>query len=87
MIFKEASILGTWLANATFPKAVKILESGVLNLKELVTHTLPLEKLEEGVALLKKGEGFEVHHRYEDVALVRGAVRWNMLFWGKIKFR
>ena len=60
VIFKEASILGTWLANATFPKAVKILESGVLNLKELVTHTLPLEKLEEGVALLRKGEGIEI---------------------------
>ena len=60
VIFKEISVLGTWLANATFPKAVRILESGVLNLKELVTHTLPLEKLEEGVALLRKGEGIEV---------------------------
>jgi threonine dehydrogenase-like Zn-dependent dehydrogenase len=60
VIFKEASVLGTWLANATFPKAVKILESGVLNLKELVTHTLPLEKLEEGVELLRKGEGIEI---------------------------
>ena len=60
IIFKEASILGTWLANATFPKAVRILESGVLNLKELVTHTLPLERLEEGIELLRKGEGIEV---------------------------
>lgn len=60
IIFKEASVLGTWLANATFPKAVQILQSGVLNLKELVTHTLPLEKLEEGVELLRKGEGIEV---------------------------
>ncbi len=60
IIFKEASILGTWLANATFPKAVRILESGVLKLEELVTHRLPLEKLEEGVELLRKGEGIEV---------------------------
>ena len=60
MIFKEASVLGTWLANATFPKAVAILESGVLNLKELVTHTLPLDKLEEGIELLRKGGGIEI---------------------------
>lgn len=60
VIFKEVSILGTWLANATFPKAVQILESGVLHLREMVTHTLPLEKLEEGVELLRKGEGIEV---------------------------
>lgn len=60
VIFKEVSILGTWLANATFPKAVQILESGVLHLREMVTHTLPLEKLEEGVELLRKGEGIEI---------------------------
>ncbi len=60
VIFKEASVLGTWLANATFPKAVAILESGVLNLKELVTHTLPLDKLEEGIELLRKGGGIEI---------------------------
>jgi 2-desacetyl-2-hydroxyethyl bacteriochlorophyllide A dehydrogenase len=57
---KEASILGTWLANATFEKAVKILESGVLNLEELITHVLSLERLEEGIELLRKGEGIEI---------------------------
>jgi 2-desacetyl-2-hydroxyethyl bacteriochlorophyllide A dehydrogenase len=60
IIFKEISVLGTWLANATFPKAVQILESGVLDLKELVTHTFPLEKLEDGIQLLRRGEGIEV---------------------------
>jgi len=58
--FKEASILGTWLANATFPKAVQILESGVLKLKELVTHNLPLGGLAEGIELMRKGEGIEI---------------------------
>lgn len=58
--FKEAQILGTWLANATFPVAVKILESGVLNLKPLITHTLPLNKIHEGISLLAKGEGIEI---------------------------
>lgn len=58
--FKEAQVLGTWLANATFPTAVKILESGVLNLKPLITHTLPLTKIHEGIELLRKGEAIEV---------------------------
>jgi len=58
--FKEAQIYGTWLANATFPAAVKILESGVLNLKPLITHTLPLEELHKGIELLAKGEGIEI---------------------------
>jgi len=57
---KEAMVLGTWLANATFPKTVRILESGVLQLGGLVTHTLPLSKLEEGIDLLRRGEGIEV---------------------------
>lgn len=58
--FKEAQILGTWLANATFPTAVKILESGVLNLKDLITHTFPLSRVNEGISLLTKGEGIEI---------------------------
>lgn len=58
--FKEVRVQGTWLANGTFPKAVQILESGVLNLKKLVTHTLPLEKTQEGIELLRRGEGVEI---------------------------
>jgi threonine dehydrogenase-like Zn-dependent dehydrogenase len=58
--FKEAAVLGTWLANATFPKAVKILESGVLKLKELVTHDMGLSELNQGIELLRKGEGIEI---------------------------
>jgi 2-desacetyl-2-hydroxyethyl bacteriochlorophyllide A dehydrogenase len=57
---KEISVLGTWLANDSFPKAVKILESGILNLKPLITHTLPLGKTGEGIEILGKGEGIEI---------------------------
>jgi 2-desacetyl-2-hydroxyethyl bacteriochlorophyllide A dehydrogenase len=57
---REIAILGTWLANATFPVAVKILESGSLNLKPLITHTIPLDKVLEGIELLGKGEGIEI---------------------------
>ena len=57
---REVKVLGTWLANATFPTAVKILESGKLNLKPLITHVLPLGELLQGIELLKKGEGIEI---------------------------
>ncbi|MEI6100626.1 MAG: alcohol dehydrogenase catalytic domain-containing protein [Eubacteriales bacterium] len=57
---REVSVLGTWVANASFPKAVKILESGILNLELLITHTLPLEKTAEGIELLRRGEGIEI---------------------------
>ena len=57
---REIFVLGTWLANATFPVAVKILESGALNLKPLITHTMPLDKVFEGIELLGKGEGIEI---------------------------
>ncbi|GAH77240.1 unnamed protein product, partial [marine sediment metagenome] len=58
--FKELRVLGTWLANATFPKAVKIIESGILDLEKLITHRLPLEKIKEGIDLLNKREALKV---------------------------
>lgn len=57
---REVSVIGTWLANDAFPKAVKILESGILDLGFLITHTLPLEKTREAIEILRKGEGVKI---------------------------
>ncbi len=57
---REVSVLGTWLANDAFPKAVKILESGALDLRPMITHTLPLEKTREAIEILRRGEGIEI---------------------------
>jgi 2-desacetyl-2-hydroxyethyl bacteriochlorophyllide A dehydrogenase len=57
---REVSVLGTWLANDAFPKAVKILESGILDLRSLITHSLPLEKTGEAIEILRKGEGVKI---------------------------
>lgn len=54
------NILGTWLANGTFPKAVKLIESGILNLHNMITFKLPLEKISEGINLLKEGKAIKV---------------------------
>ena len=57
---KEAQVLGTWIANASFPRAVEILEKGILDLAPLVTHRLPLNKTAEAIEILRKGEGVKV---------------------------
>ena len=58
--YKEARVFGTWLANASFDHAVKLLESNTLNLDFMVTHTLPLEQIHEAIDLVCRGEGVEV---------------------------
>jgi threonine dehydrogenase-like Zn-dependent dehydrogenase len=57
---KEAQILGTWLANASFPRAVEILEKGIIDLEPLITHRFPLAKTAEAIEVLRKGEGVKV---------------------------
>lgn len=57
---KEIQILGTWLANDNFPRAVEILESNMLNLELLITHKLDLNEIHKGIKLLDKGEGIKV---------------------------
>jgi L-iditol 2-dehydrogenase len=58
--FKELQVLGTWLANATFPEAVKVLESGVLNIKGLITDTIALTDIHRGLETLARGEAVKI---------------------------
>lgn len=57
---KEISIAGTWLANASFPEAIRLLESGLMPLELLVTHQFPLERLEDAIELLRNGEAIKI---------------------------
>jgi len=58
--FKELQVLGTWLANATFPKAVDVLESGLLDVDGLITDVIPLEEIHEGIEKLAAGEAVKI---------------------------
>jgi threonine dehydrogenase-like Zn-dependent dehydrogenase len=58
--FKELQVLGTWLANATFPEAVRVLESRVLNIGGLITGTIPLADVHQGLATLARGEAVKI---------------------------
>jgi len=57
---KEIRVLGTWLANSTFPTAVKILEEKCIDIDSLITDVIPLEEVKEGIAKLAKGEAVKV---------------------------
>lgn len=57
---KEISVLGTWLANATFPEAIRILETQVIDVQQLITDVVPLEKIQEGLEKLRAGQAVKV---------------------------
>jgi threonine dehydrogenase-like Zn-dependent dehydrogenase len=44
----------------TFPTAIRLVESGALNLEPIVTHVLPLERLGDGLDLLRSGGATKV---------------------------
>jgi threonine dehydrogenase-like Zn-dependent dehydrogenase len=56
----EKRILGSFIAKFTFPKAIKLLESDLLQTDKLVTHQLKLEEFSKGLELMRKGEAIKV---------------------------
>ena len=57
---KEVSIIGSYIIYDTMPRAIAVLESGILNLDPMITHVLELEDLKKGIDYMKSGEGMEV---------------------------
>lgn len=57
---KEISVLGTWLANATFEDAVRIVEKKAIDMEKLVTDIIPLDDFDKGLAKLARGEAVKV---------------------------
>jgi len=58
--FKELQVLGTWLANATFPEAVRVLEGGLLDIGGLITDTIPLTDIHRGLDKLANGKAVKI---------------------------
>lgn len=56
----ELTVMGSFIARFTFPAAIKIIESKVLNLEKLITHRLPLEDVHKGIEAMRKGEAIKV---------------------------
>jgi S-(hydroxymethyl)glutathione dehydrogenase/alcohol dehydrogenase len=52
----KGTILGGVKARTDIPKLVELYMKGDIKVDELITHYLPLEQINEGFALMKRGE-------------------------------
>jgi len=60
IISKELQIYGGFLTKYVMPLALRILQSGLLPVEKIVSHKMPLQKIHEGIALTRTGEGVKV---------------------------
>jgi threonine dehydrogenase-like Zn-dependent dehydrogenase len=57
---KGLTIHGTYITDFTFPTAIRLIESGVLDLAPMVSEVLPLERTAEGIEHLRTGSATKV---------------------------
>lgn len=57
---KGLAILGSYISNFTFPTAIRLVESGKLNLAPIVSAVLPLSQTLDGLARLRSGEATKI---------------------------
>ena len=56
----QVSILGSFIQRTEFPKAVRLLEAGILPLDKLATHRLRLPEIALGLEAMRAGEAIKV---------------------------
>jgi len=52
--------MGSYISNFTYPEAIRLLESGRLDLEPMVSVVLPLSRITEGFDLLRSGNATKV---------------------------
>ena len=57
---RSLSVLGSYITAFTFPTAIRLVEAGTLPLDPIVTHVLPLDRVGEGLDLLRSGGATKV---------------------------
>ena len=57
---KELSIFGSFVNPFTQERAVRLIESGDLELKQLITHELALKEIRKGIELMESNQGIKV---------------------------
>jgi len=60
IVRKEAQIFGGFLGKYYFEKTARIIESGILPLEEIATHTFPLSRYQDALDLLRQGQAIKV---------------------------
>ena len=57
---KELTIIGTWVGESTFPRAIQILESGAIKPSVMNSMILPLGEIFKGIDAARAGEAVKV---------------------------
>lgn len=57
---KELTIKGSFIIDHTMPLAIELLGSGKINLDPVISHILPLEKIDEGMKCMRTGDGMKI---------------------------
>jgi threonine dehydrogenase-like Zn-dependent dehydrogenase len=57
---RSLSVFGSYVTAFTFPTAIRLVEGGTLPLAPIVTNVLPLDRLAEGMDLLRAGTATKV---------------------------
>ena len=60
IVEKGLSIMGSYISNFTFPAAIRLVESGALNLAPMVSATIPLEETIAGIGRIRSGEAVKI---------------------------
>ncbi len=60
IVEKGLSILGSYISNFTFPAAIRLVESGALNLRPMITASIPLDDTVAGIARIRSGEAVKI---------------------------
>ncbi len=60
IVEKGLTIMGSYISNFTFPAAIRLVESGQLNLAPMISATIPLDQTADGIARLRSGEAVKV---------------------------
>jgi threonine dehydrogenase-like Zn-dependent dehydrogenase len=60
IVEKGLTIMGSYISNFTFPAAIRLVESGQLNLAPMITATVPLDDTVAGIARIRSGEAVKI---------------------------
>lgn len=56
----EWRIIGTYISRHNFPRAIRIIENGVLNPDNVISDVLPLSEIEKGIEKMRRGSALKV---------------------------
>ncbi|MDD5018506.1 MAG: alcohol dehydrogenase catalytic domain-containing protein [Eubacteriales bacterium] len=60
IVFNELTIVGNYIAKHTFPDAINMLEKGIMEVGDMITHRFPLVDFKQALDVLYAGEAIKV---------------------------